>query len=313
MKLKSSGNLVIVLCGLFLTLGASQLRAEVQVHDANGQYLGILVDAEPWGYTVGIFVPSLSKMIHIEGFKGDLVGPDEHVFYDNNTCSGTPYCDFRPSPDIILGVQGKYYSYDSVPTQLEIAWGRPGCSQRFWNVTLFKLKEFTERFPFTLPVAFPLRLRYSPWEVSADGKIGLEEAVYSLQVVSGLRKPQSISNMLKFMGLWKGNGTFAAEGESWTGTVTLDLSIAGNALVGTLALGTETPKEVTGTVTENTLAFPVPCDDPANPACSNWDFSATATLDEGLTTMSLNVSGTVCGPGGGKPGALAAILTKTLQ
>lgn len=117
-----------------------------------------------------------------------------------------------------------------------------------------------------------------------------------------------------FVGFWQGSGTFVAEDETKTEDGTLNLSFNGDNLAGAFMTETEPlepPFSISGTVNNGIFTFDVPNSDPSNPDCANWDVDATATLDAGLTTMSLEFSGIFCGLGGGKQGTSSASLTKS--
>jgi hypothetical protein len=113
-----------------------------------------------------------------------------------------------------------------------------------------------------------------------------------------------------FVGVWKGSGIFVAADETQNISIVLNLSVEGSALVGSFVTDKDEPVSITGNVANGIFTFEVPSSDPNNPNCLNWDVTATASLDENLTTMSLEFTGTFCGPGGGKPGTFSGTLIK---
>ena len=147
-------------------------------------------------------------------------------------------------------------------------------------------------------------------DINADGRVGLQEAIYALQVVAGMRPQPSDVTINEFVGIWKGNGTFVAQDETNTHLVTLSLSSEESSLIASIVFDAGSPVNITGTVTNGIFAFVVPNSDPNNADCANWSVLSTATLDESLTTMSLIFNGIFCGTGGGKPGIFSAILAK---
>jgi hypothetical protein len=117
--------------------------------------------------------------------------------------------------------------------------------------------------------------------------------------------PISGATINDFTGTWQGSFSYLMEdGEAGTDTVTLDLSISGDSLVGTWYDSADgVTVNIVGTVNSGIFTFDLPTKDPGNPDCADWDVSVTAILDASLTTMSVNGSGTFCGDGGGKSGS----------
>lgn len=118
-----------------------------------------------------------------------------------------------------------------------------------------------------------------------------------------------------FAGIWNGSIAGVAPDENINCTLTVNLAVNSNQLAGTMtgsncSGGTMGSWNVSGTVSNGTFSFNFPNSDTTNPNCANWNMPATATLDSNLTTMTINSSGTVCGPGGGKPGSLTGTATK---
>ena len=114
-----------------------------------------------------------------------------------------------------------------------------------------------------------------------------------------------------FAGVWYGQGTFVAADETTQGPVIMNLYVDGDVLEGTLSVYGEPPAAISGTVINGVFIFPVPNTEPGEPDCVNMNVTATATLDQSLTIMSMIAEGTFCGDGGGKPGRFTGTLNKT--
>jgi len=150
-------------------------------------------------------------------------------------------------------------------------------------------------------------------DVTDDNKIGLEEAIHALQIVSGVRSTNQAESIINnFVGLWSGTLTAQISGEpSETIQIQLSLSVNGNTLNGVWTEVGYSTLNITATVTNGTLTFALPTHTPLNPDCANWDVMVTATLDNSLTSMNLNGSGTFCSAeGGGKSGTFLGVLLK---
>ncbi|RLB12297.1 MAG: hypothetical protein DRG39_02275 [Deltaproteobacteria bacterium] len=210
----------ICMMALFLLLlGSAQVKAEFKVYDANGQYLGILVTLNGPGKPV-IFVPSLKAIFRVvipdwTSNKDTGIVPGYlsvvYIVYKNNTCSGSAYVDagefafpylvelsndlFLIDPDKVETIQSnllftKTSSWENgheVEKCVSLKSVMPDIDDFINIVPLTPLSE--DQLPFKLPIKLPLRLEYVPggFDISGDSKIGLEEAIYSLQVAAGLR------------------------------------------------------------------------------------------------------------------------------
>ena len=198
MMQKNFWKLSILFSLISLILMASTSEAEIQVYDADGQYLGILLElADP---LVAIFIPSLKAKYtfsHREDFMPDCGGS----YYESNNCSGPsytstpyPYVGYNKSLDF-------YYMPDSKTTKTFVPksqwykdWVTKECecqeiAEGQWssnNPDVFYLLQPVE-LPFTWPIAWPLKLEYLNGDINYDGKIGLEEAINALQVTSGVK------------------------------------------------------------------------------------------------------------------------------
>jgi len=167
-------------------------------------------------------------------------------------------------------------------------------------------------------------------DINGDNRIGTEEAIYALQMIAEIRsgditlrdalcalrtlagiEDHSYLTVKNYIGTWQGNGKF--ENHRWTGTVTLELSLEGDALTGTVTFEGGQPFEISEPLTNGKLIFPLPNYDPDTPECANWDVTITTAVDSTLKSMNLKTAGTFCGRDGGEHDTLSAILVKTNQ
>lgn len=133
----------------------------VQVYDAIGQYLGVLLERGRLQDEVVVFIPGLNKFASIKQATGDI--ESTNLTFAANDCAGTAY--FAGGVDFIRKCNGKYYvggtEAKSIPrVSTELASGE--CLQ--WAPVYDKLADmFTATeipeslIPFTLPVNLPLR------------------------------------------------------------------------------------------------------------------------------------------------------------
>jgi YVTN family beta-propeller protein len=149
-------------------------------------------------------------------------------------------------------------------------------------------------------------------DINGDGKTGLEEAIYALQVVATL-KPSTCqaSTIDDFAFIWAGSITDQmADGSSQTMQIQLILHVSGNSLVGTLVEEGQSDLDIAGTFLNGIFTFALPTVTPADPDCANWNVTVTATLNENQTSMNIDGSGTFCSSGGGQAGTYSGVLTK---
>ena len=212
--LKKKGFICMMVLFLLL-LGSAQVKAEFKVYDANGQYLGILVSLNNTNEAL-IYIPSLKAIfgvnmsyLTINKDTGictcyDLCDISEKGVYKNNSCSGTTYVAsgefvfpfivessnklFLIDPKNVETVRADSVFVKTSFETCESLKSRELIENDFVNIVpLIPLSE--DQLPFKLPIKLPLRLEYVPggFDINGDGKIGLEEAIYSLQVAAGLR------------------------------------------------------------------------------------------------------------------------------
>jgi hypothetical protein len=174
--------------------------SEVHVYDANDQYLGLYMGTDNDGFFIEIYVPNLGNSIIV--IENDIQDAST-ICFESEDCSGTAYEDtlvprYPVFPLYLKGdCQDKYYyrlpvdqkkitpkSYLSGCQCIQYP-GSPSFNGYFELVEVPK-----SSFPFTLPLALPLKLKYSTGgDINGDEKIGLEEAVNALQITSGLKNP----------------------------------------------------------------------------------------------------------------------------
>ena len=131
----------------------------IQVHDANQQYLGILLGTSSSGIT--IYIPTLKRMIEITPQDSSVV-PVINVYFKSTNCTGQPYGQgLFDAPYRIYRLAGsndKFYTsttsagirrmmYSLLLTSLN-------CQSTSSDGTWIPLEEVT--LPFTHPVALPL-------------------------------------------------------------------------------------------------------------------------------------------------------------
>jgi hypothetical protein len=153
----------------------------INVHDANNQYLGILLDiGGPNGFALDyggapprifmkFFSPTLGKItlinLHTTGtyLAGEIT--NARIYYTESECSGSAF--LRGSFDALRCSQNKCFvsssiSPSSIPVIFNSRLSNDGCTNiplifstdtDFFKATRIPVSDI----PFTLPVAFPLR------------------------------------------------------------------------------------------------------------------------------------------------------------
>ena len=175
-SMKIAKSLAIIVLLISLPIAAT---AEIQVYDANDQYLGVAFDPNGrW-----IFIPSLCKHIWlIQNFEDGtfFVYPEPPYLnewlaphYDNDSCSGIQYFNavdansaidlnkimYDPKKDVFI-------IYDLQATSAHgslYACTAPGdceCKQKQWDSKYYySLEEI--QVPFNTPIMAPLKLKYN--------------------------------------------------------------------------------------------------------------------------------------------------------
>ena len=165
------------------TCDALDCKGPVHVYDADGQYLGILIDYLPDYqpnfvgivgqrlFLVQIFIPGHNKSTYINlretrsQTAGDIL--KVYIYYDDVGCTGNPYA--RISDIIVRDMNNGrfYYGVSPISNVLNInSHTDPdypsGCSDygspnEFGVAPVLDLNIPEDQFPFSLPVALPLR------------------------------------------------------------------------------------------------------------------------------------------------------------
>ncbi len=206
--MKRRGNFpffVFVTVVLLFSAGRSTTYADLNVYDADSQYLGVLLDYGAAG-TWRLYVPAINRIISLshsdnDENHADLYGP---ILFSTSDCTGIPFFPFHSrDPQHLVKDRrtNKYYipknGNVTVPPgsgmMYEYGGPAPGiCSGTLVNLDMSGYVQYTEvgnpQIPFTTPVKLPLRFEYAPAiDINADGKTGLEEAIYSLQKAAAIR------------------------------------------------------------------------------------------------------------------------------
>lgn len=136
----------------------------IQVYDAAGQYLGILVGKGKMQDEAIIFIPGINKFTTIKQATGEI--ESTNLTFESNGCIGAPYV--AGGVDFIKECNGKYYvggteARNILRVSTQLATGE--CLQ--WSPTYDKLMDMfaaieiaEDIIPFTLPVGLPLRYEY---------------------------------------------------------------------------------------------------------------------------------------------------------
>jgi hypothetical protein len=173
-------------------------QAEINVYDANGQFLGIFL-----GYNQGVsvFVPSLNAATGISETNGAItVAP--YLFFESTDCTGKPF--MYPSATYNLSRVGadNYLGEHIAPIQLQMhSQSNNGtCSQASdtFRPTVVPAQKVTE-LPFTVPVALPMRFDYRPQTqtatIPAIGTVGLivVSILFSISAIIRIRRKEKLS------------------------------------------------------------------------------------------------------------------------
>lgn len=138
--------------------------ASIQVYDAAGQYLGVLVGRGKMQDDVMIFIPALHKFTTVKQSTGQIESTS--LTFESPDCQGTAY--LPGGVDTIYNCAGKYYvggtrAHNILRTATQTYQG--ACVN--WSpeydklADMFQAKDLAEtEIPFTLPVALPLRYEY---------------------------------------------------------------------------------------------------------------------------------------------------------
>jgi hypothetical protein len=148
-------------------IGPEGPAGAIDVYDADGQYIGLLVDVDSINQfnttTTTVYIPTLQKSIVIDISTGDVHNSSGTAFlyFESNNClTGQPYAKANVQLSIIKN-DSKYYKIigDSLVVAVNTNSHRTAsgdCNSGPGTVTGLPMEEVT--LPFTLPVAIPLRL-----------------------------------------------------------------------------------------------------------------------------------------------------------
>jgi hypothetical protein len=198
-------NKVIMFLIISFFLLSNCLYSQIHVYDSNDQYLGVLLGTE-WMGAFTILIPSLNKAVVIAidadskeyNANIDTIGT---LFYLDEECKGTSYHKAIEIDKIFVHPQLGLYS--TMASNSEII--TP--THRFtldWNTKEYVCESINENsreskrmipihkanfeLPFNQPISLPLHFKYSDkqeFDINGNSKLGLEEVIYSLKVVSG--------------------------------------------------------------------------------------------------------------------------------
>lgn len=125
----------------------------IRAYDADGQFLGYLVNDNP----LKVFVPALERVAGLD-FEGDV--ETGNIFFESADCSGQPYKSATNAYSIFT-VGGRFYTGRSAPpanrqiqSQLLSSGGCIRMGSSFFTL-MVPLQEV--QLPFAVPVSLPLR------------------------------------------------------------------------------------------------------------------------------------------------------------
>ncbi len=119
------------------------------------------------------------------------------------------------------------------------------------------------------------------------------------------------ATMDEYIGRWKGDVSVVSPNESEIVNLTIVLAENNGIISGTVTDNqTVSPQPFVGNISNGVLTFQFPNMGPGDPDCSNWDVTATATLDASGQMMFLSASGIICSQNGGEAGTFSGNLRK---
>ncbi|KPA13818.1 membrane protein, partial [Candidatus Magnetomorum sp. HK-1] len=210
---------LFIIIYFFFTINCMTAQAEIKVFDANGQYIGVLLGVK-YGLTgVEVFIPALNSIMYLQmemdysrndnNFVGVISYPQADVddagayynfTYENNDCTGKPHWSIFMYNGIKKPMcgGGKYYIGDiehqkTFIAKSQLIYDSQSKSCKCISLTSQEIRVYVlvieTDLPFVLPVRLPLKFQYLKGDINVDNKLGLEEAVNALQVISGFNKP----------------------------------------------------------------------------------------------------------------------------
>ena len=201
-------NKIIVLSIFTFFSLTTCLYSQIHVYDSKDQYLGVLLGTE-WAGAFTILIPSLNKsvVISIDSESKDYIANIDitgTLYYLDDKCKGASF--FREAIEIDkIFNHPKLGLYTTNASDAEYITPTYKYSLDDWNSNEYTCKRVDEYYqkpqllvpihkasfelPFNQPIALPLHFKYSVHEgfdINGNSKLGLEEIVYSLKVISGL-------------------------------------------------------------------------------------------------------------------------------
>lgn len=191
-------------------LFAFNAKADVVAYDANGQYLGIVMDygTGSWDDNLRLFMPKFNAFYEIGGDSmsdsndfGVEKETSETVYYETNDCSGVAYSNVTGSAmrvdatSFITRYEDQTYkkvdfsdpkTFIASSSQFFGSSGAGTCQQLTDGEQKTYYPLVVVEMPFKEPIAWPLKFEHSSLDINGDGRTGLEEAIFSLKVASGL-------------------------------------------------------------------------------------------------------------------------------
>jgi hypothetical protein len=163
MKSKSFLISAIILISAIVALNPSIAKADILVYDNDNQYLGILL--ELGGENLDVFIPSLGASWKADYDEGDIEPCPGSAYFENSSCTGTPYENDRlPAIQDLSGSSlAKFYvvDFNSKKTFVPGSYIDSNCDCQVnsfypW-AEHYQLIEV--QMPFTTPVALPLSFK----------------------------------------------------------------------------------------------------------------------------------------------------------
>ena len=200
-------TIIFSICFVFtLSIFTKKACSEVYVFDSHNQFLGILVNTSIYKVNdIKIFVPDINKSIYFRavGENYETLEPfnimsstHQRLYYSSYNCSGQPYASdgLILYNDVIIGKNNLYYGIDfqniyPIIARSYRALSGDECKRLDENI-IVKLPLEPIELPFQNPAYLPLKFSYvknqntNNFDVNSDGRIGVEEAIHCLQVLT---------------------------------------------------------------------------------------------------------------------------------
>jgi hypothetical protein len=186
---------------IFFSIPANA-RADIKVYDANGQFLGILLDQHP-DY-LNVFIPSLLRNVPIDIGSG-VIAEHGALLFETSNCTGSSYVGLTYQYSVFV-LEGRYFTGEesispilkSITSHRAEGGGVPACYPDNSSVLVVPAKEIM--LPFNAPVALPMRFEYQPQaaqsaSVPAIGTVGLivVSILFSISAIIRIKRRERIS------------------------------------------------------------------------------------------------------------------------